>query len=104
MQNKQDMPPFMLFALFVECYYYMHGSKSILIYLYLLNILRPMENVRQFAHDIWKCILLNDHCCIFTLNTQKIVSNDVFFDMPSLVSIMAWRRIGDKPLSGPMML
>ena len=32
----------------------------------------------------------------------KFVSNGLINDIPALVQIMAWRRLGDKPLSEPM--
>ena len=34
----------------------------------------------------------------------KFVSRDAIDDMSALVQVMAFRRTGDKPLSGPVMI
>ena len=55
------------------------------------------------ADDIFKCISLNENDII------PIQISQIFFPMspidnkPALVQIMAWRRIGDKPLPETMM-
>ena len=36
-------------------------------------------------------------------NSPKSISNGPINNIPALVQIMAWRRLGDKPLSEPMM-
>ena len=54
------------------------------------NTLRPRQNGRHFADDIFKCIFLNE--------------NLLMHNNPALVQIMAWRRSGDKPLSKPMIV
>ena len=61
----------------------------------LFNTLRPRQNGRYFAEDIFKCIFLNENAWI---------SLKISLNIPALVQIMAWRRPGDKPLSEPMMV
>ena len=68
------------------------------------NTLRPRQNGRHFADDIFKCIFLNENVWIPIKNSLKFVPQGPINNIPALVQIMAWRRSGDKPLSGPMMV
>ena len=70
----------------------------------LLNTLRPRQNGRHFADDVFKCIFLNANVWILLKISLKFVPKGQINDTPSLVQIMAWRRPGDKPLSEPMMV
>ena len=67
-----------------------------------LNTLRPRQNGRHFTDDIFKCILLYENAWIPI--SLKFVPKGPINNIPALVEIMAWRRPGDKPLSGPMMV
>ena len=67
-----------------------------------LNTLRPRQNGRHFADDIFKCIFLNENVRIAIKISLKFVPKDPINNIPALVQIMAWRRPGDKPLSEPM--
>ena len=85
--------------------------KKIIIYRSLhkyvslhLNTLRPRQNGRHFADDILKDILLNENVWIPIKFSLKFVPKGPINNIPALVQIMAWRRPGDKPLSGPMMV
>ena len=69
-----------------------------------INRLRPRQNGRHFADDIFKCILLNENVWIPNKISLKFVPKGLINNIPSLVQIMAWRRPGDKPLSEPMMV
>ena len=69
-----------------------------------LNTLRPRQNGRHFADDIFKCIFLNENAWISLKISLKFVTKVQINDIPSLVQIMARRRPGDKPLSEPMMV
>ena len=69
-----------------------------------LNTLRPRQNGRHFADDIFKCILLNENVWIGNKIPMKFVPKGSINNIPSLLQIMAWRRPGDKPLSQPMMV
>ena len=68
------------------------------------NTLRPRQNGRHFADDIFKCIFLNENLWISIKFSLKFVPKGPINHIPALVQIMAWRRPGDKPLSEPMMI
>ena len=69
-----------------------------------LNTLRPGQNGRHFADDIFKCILLNENVWTSIQISLKFVPKGPINNIPALVQIMAWRRPGHKPLSEPMMV
>ena len=69
-----------------------------------LNTLRPRQNGRHFPDDIFKCIFLNENVWIPIQISLKFVPMGPINNIPALVQIMAWRRLGDKPLSEPMMV
>ena len=69
-----------------------------------VNTLRPRQNGRHFADDIFKCIVLNENVSISIKFSLKFVPKGPINNIPALVQIMAWRRPGDKPLSEPMMV
>ena len=71
---------------------------------HLLNTLSPRQNGRHFADDIFKWIFLNEKVWISIKISLKFVPQGPINKIPALVKIMAWRRPGDKPLSGPMMV
>ena len=66
--------------------------------------LRPRQNGRHFADDIFKCIFLNENVWIPIKISLKFVPKGPINDIPALVQIMAWRRPGDKPLSEPKLV
>ena len=68
------------------------------------NTLRPRQNGRHFADDIFKHIFSNENIHILVKILLKFVPMGQIDNKPSLVQIMAWRRPGVKPLSGPMMV
>ena len=67
-----------------------------------VNTLRPRQNGRHFADDIFKCIFLNVNVWMPIKISLKLFPQGPINNIPALVQIMAWRRPGDKPLSGPM--
>ena len=69
-----------------------------------INTLRPRQNERHFAYDIFKCIFLNENVWISIKISLKFVPKGLINNVPALVQIMAWRRPGDKPLSEAMMV
>ena len=71
---------------------------------YLHTTLRPRQNGRHFADDIFKCIFLNENVWIPIEISLKFVPHGSINNIPGLVQIMAWRRPGDKPLSEPMIV
>ena len=69
-----------------------------------LNTLRPWQNGRQIPDDIFKCIFLNENASISITISLKFAPKGPINNIPALVQIRAWRRLGDKPLSEPMMV
>ena len=69
-----------------------------------VNSLRPRPNRRYFADDIFKCIFENENEWISPRISLKFVPKVRINNIPALVQIMAWRRLGDKPLSKPVLV
>ena len=69
-----------------------------------LNTLRPRQNGRRFADEVFKCIFLNENVWISLKISLKFLPNVPINNIPALVQILAWRRSGDKPLAEPMMV
>ena len=70
----------------------------------IVNRLRPRQNGRHFADDIFKCSFFNENLWIPIKISLKFVPRGPINNNPALVKIMAWRQPGDKPLSEPMMV
>ena len=70
----------------------------------MLNTLRPGQNGHRFADDTFKRIFLNENVRISINISLKFVPKRPINNNPALVQIMAWCRLGDKPLSEPMMV
>ena len=68
-----------------------------------VNTLWPGQNGRHFADDKFRCIFVNENVCISFENSLKFVAGGPINNTATLVWIMAWHRIGDKPLSKPML-
>ena len=69
-----------------------------------VNTLRPRQNSRHFADDTLKRIFLNENIRILIQIPLKFVPRGPINNDPALVQIMAWHRLGNKPLSEPMMV
>ena len=69
-----------------------------------VNSLRPRQNGRHLAADIFKRIFMNENVRISIKFSLKFVPKGPINNIPALVQIMAWRRPGDKPLSEPVMV
>ena len=69
-----------------------------------VNTLGPRQNGRHFADDTFNRIFVNENVRISIKFSLKFVPKGSINNIPALVQIMAWRRPGDKPLSGPMMV
>ena len=69
-----------------------------------INSSYPEQNDRHFADDIFRCIFswMKSFCILIKISL-KFVPEGPINNNPALVQIMAWRRIGDKPLSAPML-
>ena len=88
--------------------YWMRGSfdlsrSSFTVSLHNLITLRPRQNYRHFADHIFKYIFFNENVWISLNISLKFVPKLGINNIPSLVLITAWRRIGDRPLSKPML-
>ena len=46
---------------------------------------------------------VNEKFCILIKISLKFIPKGLIANNPALVQIMAWRQIGDKPLSEPML-
>ena len=68
-----------------------------------VNTLRPRQNGRHFADDPFKRIFLNETLRISIKISPNFVPKGPIDNIPALIQIMAWRRRGDKLLSGTMM-
>ena len=73
-------------------------------YLPIVSSSPPGQNGWHFTDDIFKRISVNEKFCILIKISLKFVSKGPIDYNPALVQIMAWRRIGDKPLSEPMLI
>ena len=60
-------------------------------------------NGSLFPDDIFRCIFMNEKFCILVRISLKFVPKCPIDNNPALVQIMAWRQIGNKPLSEPML-
>ena len=88
---------------------WIHCSESVCAWCGLavavdVNTLRPRQNGRYFADDIFKSFFLNENVWISIKFSLKFVPKGPINNNPALVQIMVWRRSGDKPLSEPMMV
>ena len=72
--------------------------------LLFINTLRPRQNGRHFTDDNFKHIFLNENARISIKISLKFIPKGSINNIPALVQIMAWRRLGDKPLSELMMV
>ena len=80
---------------------YMQGAN--LLHSINANTLRPTQNGRHFADDMFKWIFLNENVWIPIEISLKFVPKGPINNIPALIQKMAWRQTGDKPLSEPMM-
>ena len=61
------------------------------------------QNGRHFADDIFRCVFVNEKFCILIKISLNFVPKGPIDNNHALVYITAWRWIGDKPLSEPML-
>ena len=69
----------------------------------LVNSLVPGQNGCHFTDNVFGCIFVNEKFCILIKISMKFVPKGLIDNDLGLVKIMAWHRIGDKPLSEPML-
>ena len=64
----------------------------------------PLDKMADIlADDMFKCIFVNENDRIPIQISLKFVPRSPIDNKPSMVEVMAWRRMGDKPLPEPMM-
>ena len=72
-----------------------------------INSFSPGKNVRHSADNIFKCIFMNEKTKVLYLDSdftvQSLVLRVQLTITAALVLDNGWRRIGDKPLSEPML-
>ena len=85
-----------------------NGKYSVVLHIDLktqmTTHMKPRQNGRHFADAIFKCTFLNENVWIPITISLKFVPQGPINNIPSLVQIMTWRRPGDKPLFGPIMV
>ena len=69
----------------------------------VVNISEPRKNGHQFSDDIFKCLYLNKNVWISIRISLMFVPKGPINNIPALVQIMVWYRIGNKPLSETML-
>ena len=71
---------------------------------YRLTHLHPDKMAAILAGEIYKCVFLNENVWIAIKISLKFVPKVRISNNPALVQIMAWRWIGHKSLSEPMLV
>ena len=61
------------------------------------------QNGHHFADDIFTRILVNENFCNLIKISQNFIPKGPIDNNLALVQIMAWRRIGDKPIFEPLL-
>ena len=88
----------------ITSFYHWCDNLAIAKKAFHINTLRPIQNGRHSADDIFKFIFLNGNVWTLIKISLNLVLNSRISNIPALVQIMAWRRRGDKPLSEPKMV
>ena len=77
-------------------------SEQIMTNFICVNTLKSRQNGWHFADDIFKWIFLNENVWISIEISLRFVPEGAI-NIPVLDQLMAWCRLGGKPLSEPMM-
>ena len=68
------------------------------------NTLRPRQKWLTFGRRFFKYIFVNENAWILLNNSLKFIRAVQINNIPPSVQLIAWCRLGDKPLSYPMMV
>ena len=68
-----------------------------------VNIFGPRQKGRHFPNDTSKCIFVKENFWALNRISLKYVPHGKIGNLKTLVQKMAWRRLGYKPLSKPVM-
>ena len=79
-------------------------SQMVAIRWFNIYSLRPRQDGRCFADNTCKRIFFNENVIILIKISLKFVPKGPINEIPALVQMMAWCRLGEKPLSEPMMV
>ena len=63
----------------------------------------PLDEMATVSLFFFRFIFVNEKFCILITIALKFVPSGPIDNYPTLIKIMTWRRIGDKPLSEPML-
>ena len=69
-----------------------HCRSTLHVWFQAISSLRPIQNERHFADDIFKCIFFNENVWISIQISLKFVPKGPINNIPALIRIMAWRR------------
>ena len=69
-----------------------------------INTLRPRQSGSHLPYNNFKVICFYENCCIFIKILLKFIPRGPINTIPALVQIIAWCRLGGKPLPEPMMI
>ena len=69
-----------------------------------INIFKQRQNGRHFPDDIFKGAFVNKNIWISINISLKFIPKGPICNIPSLVKIMAWHWLGNKPLFEPMVV
>ena len=86
-----------------SCVWYMQKCTKPLLQL-VFNSSPPGQNGRHFTDDICEYIFMNERFCILIRISLKFAHKDQIDNTAASVQVMAWGRIGDKPLPEPMLI
>ena len=78
--------------------------RSVVMNMESINTVRPRQDGRHFADDIFICIFFNEYVWILLMISRRFVPKVHINNIPAQVQIMAWCRQGNKPLFEPMMV
>ena len=59
----------------------------------MINTLRPRQNRRLSADNIFTCLFLNENLGISIQISLKFVPKGLINKIPALIHIMAWRQV-----------
>ena len=82
----------------------MEKTDHIIMILKFINTWRHQQNSPQFADNIFKCIFFNENYDTLIQISLKIIPKGVIDNMPPLFQVMAWCRLGDRPLLESVMI
>ena len=73
-------------------------------YIGYCDTLEPRQHGRHFPDNIFKCIFKNENVWISVKISLEFIPTGPINNIPAMVQIMALRRLGNKPLSEPIMV